>query len=82
MLDEEMTVGPKGQVVIPSPLRKAFKILPGSKVVFKIEENKIILERLETDSVSTFRAIARKGKSVRKISPHEYETEISERIEL
>ncbi len=82
MLEEKMTVGPKGQVVIPSPLRKAFKILPGSKVVFRIEKNKIILERLETDPVSTFRVIARKGKSIRKISPHEYEAEMSKRTEL
>ncbi len=82
MLEEKMTVGPKGQVVIPSPLRKAFKILPGSKVVFRIEKNKIILERLETDSVSTFRVIARKGKSIRKILPREYEAEISKRTEL
>lgn len=34
MLEEEMTVGPKGQVVIPKAMRKALKIHPGSKVIF------------------------------------------------
>lgn len=36
MLEEEMTVGPNGQVVIPRAMRKALKIHPGSKVVFKL----------------------------------------------
>ena len=64
MLKKEITVGPRGQIVIPGSLRKAFKILPGSNVVFRIEKNKIILERLEANPVSTFRVIARKGKSI------------------
>jgi AbrB family looped-hinge helix DNA binding protein len=79
MLEEEMTVGPKGQVVIPSAMRKALKIQPGSKVVFKLEDNRAIVEKQETDSVSVFERVARAGKTVRNISPHEYENELQER---
>jgi AbrB family looped-hinge helix DNA binding protein len=82
MLKEEMTVGPKGQVVIPSALRKALKIRPGSKVIIKLADNKVIIERHEIDSVGIFGKVARKGKSVKRISPHEYVSEIFERNEL
>jgi len=74
-----MTVGPKGQVVIPSAMRKALKIQPGSKVVFKLEDNRAIVKKQETDSVSVFERVARAGKTVRNISPHEYENELQER---
>jgi AbrB family looped-hinge helix DNA binding protein len=45
MLEEEMKVGPKGQVVIPRTLRKLLKIYPGSKVIFKLKEGKLVLEK-------------------------------------
>ncbi len=79
MLDEEMKVGPKGQVVIPRAMRKALKIQPGSKVVFRLEDDRAILEKQSRDSVGTLEAVARRGKSVRRISPHEYELELTER---
>jgi AbrB family looped-hinge helix DNA binding protein len=74
-----MTVGPKGQVVIPRAMRKALKIQPGSKVIFRLEENHAVVEKQETDSVAVFERVARKGKPGLKISPHEYETELEER---
>ena len=52
MLEEEMTVGPKGQVVIPRAMRKVLKIQPGSKVVFRLEDGRAILEKQEFDAVS------------------------------
>lgn len=79
MLEEEMTVGPKGQVVIPKAMRKALKIHPGSKVIFKLENDHAIIENQATDSVSSFERIARNGKNVRSVSPHEYENELAKR---
>ena len=79
MLEEEMTVGPKGQVVIPRAMRKALKIQPGSKVVFKLGEQRATIEKQEADSVSVFEGVARRGKSVQQVSPHEYEEELSGR---
>ncbi len=79
MLEEEMTVGPKGQVVIPKAMRKALKIQPGSRVVFRLEDDRAIVEKQASDSVAALEEVAHKGKSVRRISPHEYELELAER---
>lgn len=78
-IEEEMKVGPKGQVVIPSVMRKALKIYPGSKVVVRLEGEKLSLEKPRTDSVATFRSIAGKGRSVKNVSPHAYEEELESR---
>ena len=82
MIKEKMTVGPKGQVVIPNALRKALKIGPGTKVTVKLEDDKVIIEKHAANSVAVFGMISKKGKSVRKISAHQYEDEILERNNL
>jgi AbrB family looped-hinge helix DNA binding protein len=79
MVQEERKVDSKGQVVIPRAMRKALKIEPGSKVLFKLEGDKIILKRF-FDAVAVFERIAKSGKSVSKIDPHSaYEEELAER---
>jgi AbrB family looped-hinge helix DNA binding protein len=45
MLEKEMKVGSKGQVVIPRAMRKALKIESGSKVLFTLEDDKLILKK-------------------------------------
>jgi AbrB family looped-hinge helix DNA binding protein len=79
MFEEEMKVGPKGQVVIPQAMRKALKIEPGSKVLFKLEDDKMILKKPSFDAVSFFQRVAKSGRSVSKINPHAYEEELEER---
>ena len=79
MIEEEMKVGPKGQVVIPRALRKALKIYPGSKVVFRLEGDKTVLYRPEVDTASLLEKIAMKGRSVTRIRPHLYEEELAGR---
>ncbi len=79
MLEEEMKVGPKGQVVIPRAMRKALKIEPGSKVLFKLEDDKLILKKPAFDAVAVFTRIANEIKSNEKINPHAYEEELEER---
>jgi len=75
-----MKVGPKGQVVIPRAMRKALKIDPGSKVVFKLDDDKLTLEKPSFDAVAVFRRIAKSGKSISKIdSDANYEEELEER---
>lgn len=79
MVGEERVVGSKGQVVIPKAMRKMLKINPGSKIVFKLEDGKLILENSVFDAVSTLEKIAKKGPSVSKIAPHIYEEELRTR---
>lgn len=79
LIEEEMKVGSKGQVVIPHTMRKALKIHAGSKIVFRLEDDRLILKKPCFDSVGVFERIAKSGKSVSKVDPHAYEEELDER---
>ena len=74
-----MKVGPKGQVVIPRTMRKALRISPGSKVIFKLDDKRLILEMPSFDAVATFTRIAKQINYNKKIDPHQYEQELEER---
>ena len=74
-----MKVGPKGQVVIPRAMRKALKIEPGSKVLFTLEEDKLILKKPVFDAVAVFERIAKEIHYNKAIDPHAYEEELEER---
>jgi AbrB family looped-hinge helix DNA binding protein len=80
MIVEEMKVGPKGQVVIPRALRKALEIHPGSKVTFKLDGRRLVVEKQEVDTVNVFKRIAMTGPSIKRISPHLYEEELRDRV--
>ena len=62
-----MKVGPKGQVVIPKTMRRALKIEPGSKVLLKLEDNKVILEKPFFDAVSVFQQVAARAMDTQKL---------------
>ncbi len=79
MIEEEMKVGPKGQVVIPRTMRKALRIEPGSKILFTLEDDKLILKKPSFDAVAAFKKIANQIHSNEKINPHEYEEELEQR---
>jgi len=55
------------------------KLIEPSRVVFRLEDNRAVVEKQSSDSVGIFEGVARRGKSVRRISPHEYEVELRER---
>lgn len=40
-------VGPKGQVVIPSDIRKMLEIRPGEQVVVEVDDGNVIIKRKE-----------------------------------
>lgn len=71
-----MKVGPKGQVVIPQKFRHALNIYPGSKVLFRLKDNKLEVKKLPQDAVAVFRETA-KGMGNLRYHPHEaYEEEL------
>ena len=42
-LEIEATIGQRGQVVIPKPIRDAYDLRPGETVRFGIEDNRIVI---------------------------------------
>ncbi len=79
-LYEKAKVGPKGQIVIPSAMRKAFNIVPGTEVVLETEEGKIVIEKPVKDIIEQMEEIAKKGRSVKKIhSDKDYDEMMEER---
>ena len=77
---KEMKVGPKGQVVIPRLMRKALKIEPGSKVSFRLEDDRLVLRKPAFDAVAVFERIAKEINYNKEIDPHAYEEELDERF--
>ena len=77
-----MKVGSNGQIVIPVALRKALKIKPGSRVIFRLDGDRIILEKIKTTSVRIFRDISKNRMSINKIIYNEYKNEIFKRNTL
>lgn len=45
MIKQEMTIGPKGQVVIPQLIRESLHLRPGSKVVVKLKDDEILITK-------------------------------------
>jgi AbrB family looped-hinge helix DNA binding protein len=81
MIEITMKIGPKGQVVIPKPFRNAFKMAPGTEVVFSIEEEKLVLSKLPVKASEYFEKMAKRQKKDFKMHPHEpYEKELEERL--
>ncbi|KKM06244.1 hypothetical protein LCGC14_1745910 [marine sediment metagenome] len=40
-------ISKKGQIVIPKAIRERFEIKPGDAVIFKIQGDKIVLEKIQ-----------------------------------
>lgn len=69
MIRDTSTVTTKGQVTIPSKLRKALDLSPGKRVAFRLEDGKITLEPIRDDITAAFGLLkARRGVSVEKMN--------------
>ncbi len=81
LIQQKMTVGPKGQVVIPKVFRDMEKIMPGSEVVFELKDEGILIKKPEEyDVIKVMEQIAKSGKKLRKLdSDREYEKMLEER---
>jgi len=63
MKTEVSTVTTKGQLVIPSKLRRKYSIKKGTKVAFVEEENRLILQPLTLEFIRSLRGSLGGGSS-------------------
>ena len=55
------TLSTKGQLVIPTRFRKALHLQPGDKVAFRLDGERLVIER---ESAAFAKLIKRKGRKV------------------
>lgn len=72
MVEFRARVGPKGQVVIPKPLREKYGIEPRGMVVLKEGENGVTVSKPRGGAVEGFRKIAFSVKRFRYDPNHDY----------
>ncbi len=81
MIEIAMKIGPKGQVVIPKPFRNAFKMAPGTEVVFSVEGDKLTLSKPPVKASEFFEQMAKRRNKKFTMHPHDaYEEELEERL--
>lgn len=64
MKAESSTVTTKGQLVIPSRLRRKYKIRKGTRVVFLEDENRLILQPLTREFIESLCGSLRGSKAL------------------
>ncbi len=77
MAETIISVGPKGQVLIPKNLREEYGISPYGKVAARKEKEGILITRPKSDVIEAFRKIAFSGKKIR-VSPHKFKKQFVE----
>jgi AbrB family looped-hinge helix DNA binding protein len=71
MKTEVSTVTTKGQLVIPSKLRRKYAIRKGTQVAFVEEENRLVLQPLTPDFIRSLRGSLKGEPSALKILQEE-----------
>jgi AbrB family looped-hinge helix DNA binding protein len=61
-----VTTSSRGQIVIPREIRKKLQILPGKKILVKVEGNRAVLVPLPDDPVDHFCGVFKGGPSLTK----------------
>ena len=69
MLNLKSKVGPKGQVVIPKPIRDQYKVYPGQDVYFSLKGDTVIMTKKSGREIlnELFAAVKDKEKPPKKI---------------
>ena len=61
-----VTTSSRGEIVIPKEVRKKVHIVPGKKILVKVEADRAILLPLPDDTVEHFCGIIKNGPSLTK----------------
>ena len=67
MKSEVSTVTTKGQLVIPSKLRRKYSITKGTQVAFVEEENRLILQPITPEFIRSLRGYLGKGSKALEV---------------
>jgi len=80
-LFQKMTIGPKGQVVIPKIFRDIEKISPGTEVLLELKDEGILIKKKEQiDIIKLMKNIAKSISKKDKVnSDKDYEEMLEER---
>lgn len=58
------TITQKGQVTIPSDIRKLLQLKPLDKLIFSVEEKKIVATPVKGDILDLYGSVKTKGKAI------------------
>lgn len=61
-----VTTSARGQIVIPRDIRRRLNIIPGKKLLIKVEGEQVVIQLLPDDPIDAFRGIFAKGDSLTK----------------
>jgi AbrB family looped-hinge helix DNA binding protein len=75
MKNEVSTVTTKGQLVIPSKLRRKYAIRKGTQVAFLEEENRLVLQPLTPEFIRSLRGSLKGEPSATKVLQDERKRE-------
>jgi AbrB family looped-hinge helix DNA binding protein len=56
------TITQKGQVTIPVAIRNYFGLKPADKILFRIEQKKLVAEPIKSDLLSLYGSVKPRGK--------------------
>jgi AbrB family looped-hinge helix DNA binding protein len=59
-------VGPKGQILIPKPMREAIGLKPGVEVTVELRDNEVVITKPKMESNYTEYYIATKAPKLKK----------------
>jgi AbrB family looped-hinge helix DNA binding protein len=71
-----MTIGGKGQVVIPAEIRRAIGLQAGQRVQVRCDDGEIVLRPVPTDLLAALRGSLRDGPSLTEALAREHAEEI------
>jgi AbrB family looped-hinge helix DNA binding protein len=71
-----MTVGEKGQVVIPAAIRREIGLEPGQRVTFTVNDGVVILRPVPKDLIEALHGCLKDGPSLTEVLVREHAEEL------